>query len=188
MEAFYACNGITEIILPNSVEVIRSLSFYECHNLTGVLIPDSATTIEDSLLGYYNDGTFGYGPNKILCHAGSFAASYASDREIPYEIIARSPITEADLVIPAGVIQIDAEAFSGIKARTVKLSENVTVIGSKAFADCPELESIYIPNGCETIAADAFENVEGLTIYGVANSWANYYANRNGFAFEPVTP
>ena len=52
-----------------------------------------------------------------------------------------------------------AEAFTGIAAKRVKLSDQVTAIGARAFANCPNLVGIYIPGDCNSIAATAFSGV-----------------------------
>lgn len=96
------------------------------------------------------------------------------------------PVSEPDFILPAALTEIEEEAFAGISTSVVKVQENVKTIGSRAFANCSKLKAIYIPEGCEYIAADAFSGVVGLTIYGQEGSYAEYYANRYNFTFEKV--
>ena len=91
-----------------------------------------------------------------------------------------------DFILPSSLTTIEAEAFAGGAFSYVKLPEGATTIGSRAFADCPSLRHIYIPEATTGIAADAFEGVSGLTILGHSGSYAEFYAQRNGFAFNPV--
>ena len=90
---------------------------------------------------------------------------------------------EPDCVLPDSVETIEVEAFSGCVFQYVRLSEETMELGSKAFADCPNLTFIYIPSKCTRIADDAFSNVNGLTIIGQDDSYAETYAKLYGFDF-----
>ena len=91
---------------------------------------------------------------------------------------------EPDLVLPGSLTRIGEEAFTGGAFTCVRVPETTTTIGSRAFANCPELRHIYIPEGTTSIAPDAFEGVSGLTIHGKAGSYAEFYAGRYGFGFS----
>ena len=92
----------------------------------------------------------------------------------------------ADFILPASLTIIEAEAFAGGAFTYVQLPEGVSVIRSRAFADCPSLSYIYIPEETGTIARDVFDGVTGLTILGHSGSYAEFYAQRNGIAFVAV--
>lgn len=96
------------------------------------------------------------------------------------------PIFDSDFVLPSAMMIIDAKAFEGISAMSVKLSEATTTINSKAFANCPNLVQIYIPRTTSSIASDAFLGVKELIIYGYKGSYAENYAQEKGFTFVPV--
>lgn len=91
-----------------------------------------------------------------------------------------------DLALPASLRSIADEAFRGITARTVRLGENVTAIGGKAFAGCANLEAVYIPESCKSIKSNAYADAKGLTLYGRAGSYAQTYAEKRGFTFVAV--
>ena len=44
--AFNACNTLTEVTLPNTVDEIGYQAFFKCSNLTKVIIPEGVTKIE----------------------------------------------------------------------------------------------------------------------------------------------
>ena len=46
-KAFYFCDGLTGIMIPDSVTSIGDSAFYGCSGLTNITIPDSVTKIED---------------------------------------------------------------------------------------------------------------------------------------------
>ena len=91
-----------------------------------------------------------------------------------------------DLILPAAVATIGEEAFTGGAFSFVKLSDKTASIGSRAFADCPNLTYIYIPAATKKIAANAFAGVDGLTILGASGSYAETYATKHGYTFIAV--
>ncbi len=82
----------------------------------------------------------------------------------------------APLVLPSAVAAIEAEAFSGISAREIVLSDGILSIGEKAFADNQKLRLIYLPGSITSIAADAFNSCESLTILCSPGSYAEAFA------------
>ncbi len=96
------------------------------------------------------------------------------------------PLSKFDFKLPASLKTIEAEAFAGISARRVKLAEGVSKISSSSFANCPNLTCIYIPDGCTSIATNAFTGVINLTIYGHDGSYAEFFAGKHGYDFISV--
>jgi hypothetical protein len=99
-----------------------------------------------------------------------------------------SPISDSDiLVLPSGTKQIEEEAFAGGAFSYVRIQNNAITIGSRAFADCPNLSVVEIPASVRFIADDAFENDGDLIIGGIRGSVAESYANRKGYSFVVIT-
>jgi len=90
---------------------------------------------------------------------------------------------EPDFKLPSALKQIEDEAFTGTGFHYVVLPDGTASIGSKAFADCPNLRVIYIPASTTTIAPDAFDGVEDLVIYGPQGEYCETYAEENHFIF-----
>ena len=68
-----------------------------------------------------------------------------------------------DVVIPEGVTNIGASAFSGCSSlASVVIPEGVTSIGDSAFSGCSRLTSVVIPEGVTSIGARAFYGCKGL--------------------------
>ena len=86
--------------------------------------------------------------------------------------------------LPASLVRIENEAFMNTPFSYVELPETVTTIGSKAFANCSILSYIFIPESTRSIASDAFLNDANLVILGKAGSYAETFANNNGFVFQ----
>lgn len=92
-------------------------------------------------------------------------------------------VLNASVILPENLTEIEDEAFIGTAISYVRLPEGITRIGSRAFADCPNLHRIYIPESCTSIAADVFTPGIDLTIYGQDGSYAEFYAGNHGFDF-----
>ena len=69
-----------------------------------------------------------------------------------------------DVVIPEGVTNIGASAFSGCSSlASVVIPEGVTSIGDEAFYYCQSLTSVVIPEGVTSIGGEAFKYCSSLT-------------------------
>ena len=73
-------SGISEIILPDSCEEIKSGAFSQCSLLEKVLIPASVTTIDDAAFNSSNKVT-------IYCYESSAAHVFAEVKGIPYVLL-----------------------------------------------------------------------------------------------------
>lgn len=100
-----------------------------------------------------------------------------------------------DFTLPTGTKMIEASAFEGTAVTSVKIPDtaatigmgtigsavvgstgNCTAIGSRAFADCANLERVCIPASVTSIADDAFEGSENFWIVCAPGSCAADYA------------
>ena len=89
-----------------------------------------------------------------------------------------------DMILPMGLKEIEEEAFVEMTASVVICPDDLQSIGARAFANCPELRQIYIPESCVTIDVSAFEDCRvDFTIYGIAGSAAEQFANEYGYTF-----
>ncbi len=91
-----------------------------------------------------------------------------------------------DFVLPASLGTVGTEAFADCAFTFVEIPAGVTRIGSRAFAGCDSLRCVIIAGADTGIDADAFPDLEGLTIFGVPDSPAESFARFNGFAFSAM--
>ncbi len=108
-------------------------------------------------------------------------ASFAEDGDIT--LYAVWAALEPDLVLPADLEQIGSESFVGGTFTYVLVPEGVTVVESRAFADCPNLQHIRFLGSDTNITADAFGSDRSVVIHAPKNSYAEFYANKYGFTF-----
>jgi len=79
------------------------------------------------------------------------------------------------MVYPAALTAIEAEAFSNLPIKECVLNDKVERIGVRAFAGCANLVLINLPDGVE-IAEDAFSGCDRLTILCTEGSKGHVYA------------
>lgn len=101
-------------------------------------------------------------------------------------------ITEIE--IPTSVTAIKSRAFCGCTGlKKIDLGRRIRMIEYMAFAECNSLKTIVIRNE-ECLIDCGFETFSGYgdrfngTIYGIANSTAQEYAENNGFNFSAEIP
>ncbi|MBQ8072517.1 MAG: leucine-rich repeat protein [Clostridia bacterium] len=84
------------------------------------------------------------------------------------------------LTLPAGLREIEEEAFAGTSAYAVIIPDGVTTIGSRAFAGSG-IQLLVIPDSVVSIASDAFADTPLWVVYG--GSVAERLANACGAAY-----
>ena len=178
--AFCQCESLREVTIPVGVTRIGENAFGGCNSLTELTIPASMTSIEEAAFAcYYLTDVYFEGTraqwNAIAMGEENFwnATIYCIDEPKP------------DFVVPSGLSVILDEAFEGCPFTCVQVSEEIGYIGSRAFADCPQLRFIYIPAWC-LVESDAFEGAGDLTIISISGSEAEDVAEANGYTFHPI--
>lgn len=79
-------------------------------------------------------------------------------------------LTEHTIVI-SGLTSIDWQAFYKCnKLKSIKISDDVTIIYGGAFAYCDSLVNIHIPDGLTTIGTSAFNSCSKLTNMNIPDS------------------
>ncbi len=154
--AFENCDGLTNIIIPNSVITINYCAFANCTNLKCIEIPNSVTEIES--LAFWG-------------------CSGLTSIEIPYSVaeIRENVFYECtslkSIIIPNSVIAIGNGAFSGCSQLTnIEIPNSVITIGEAAFSDCTQLMSIEVPNSVTSIGKFAFAQCTYLESIEIPNT------------------
>ena len=101
-------------------------------------------------------------------------------REFPEEDIGFA------FVLPASLVMIEDEAFEATAAQAVLLTDSLSEIGERAFADSPNLKSVIIPESVVFIGEHAFDGVSDLVLHGEKNSYAARWAEEHNVTFVPA--
>ena len=164
--AFIYCEGLTSIVIPNSVTEIGQEAFAYCPGLTSIVVKSGNPRYDSrnncNAIIETADNTLIVGckntiiPNSVTS-IGGWAFSYCWGL--------------TSINIPNSVTAIGAGAFEGCDGLTsVDISNSVTSIGRYAFLNCWNLTSINIPNSVTSIGAGAFEYCTELTSIDIPNS------------------
>ncbi|MBR3438445.1 MAG: leucine-rich repeat protein, partial [Clostridia bacterium] len=179
--AFYGCENLTNIEIPQFVGSIGEGAFRNCDGLTDITIPNSVSDIGDSAFDSANITTVFYdgseeqwdqieiGSNNDSLLNADFVFNYGSIKIFTY-VINDGEVTitdcdksaDGDLVIP--------ETIKGCP---------VTKIGSSAFSGCKALTGVTIPAGVTSISGNAFAGCKGLERISVAQDNSVYHSSGN---------
>ena len=165
-----------------SVTSIGIAAFWDCESLTSITIPNSVTSIANAAFsntGIYNDdsnwenGVLYISNCLITVKPDQVAATYTikdGTRLIAdYAFYECSGLTS--VTIPNSVTSIGIYAFYNCSGLTsVTIGNSVTSIGIYAFYNCSGLTSITIGNSVTSIGDFAFYYCESLTSITIPNS------------------
>ena len=154
--AFYDCDGLTSITIPDSLTNIGDYAFVDCSGLTSITIPDSVKSI-----GHYTfrncSGLTGVSIGNSVTSIGNSAFT---------DCIGLTSIT-----IPDSVTSIGYWAFERCSGLTsIIIPDSVTTIGDCAFRNCSGLTGVSIGNSVRSIGNYAFEGCSGLTNITIPDS------------------
>ena len=167
--AFYNCDSLTSVTIPDSVTTIGEWAFYGCSGLTSVTIPDSVTSIGSSAFSYCSSLTEIVVDEENEAYCSIDGNLYTKDGKTLVQYAIGKPQTS--FTIPDSVTSIGSYAFCDCSSLTsVTIGNGVTSIGSYAFAGCSGLTSVTIGDSVTTIGEWAFCYCPSLTSVTIGDS------------------
>lgn len=164
--AFYKCTNVEEIIIPDTVTSIGQFAFWECNALNSIVIPDGVTTL--------NSGTF------MGCDSLKRITIGKNISDIDYYAFGYISGIEEFVVDEENehYSSIDGVLFDRDGTKLIKYatgSENTEYIvpdgtleiGTCAFLEAFNLESIVFPEGITEITSSIFYSMEGLNLKSI---------------------
>ena len=146
--AFYECDNLLEIFIPNSVEEIGESAFGYCASLVNITIPDGVTAIGRYAFLQCDNLTEIIIPKSVYnIEEGVF--SYCDKLK--------------EIIIPKNVTSIKRATFSDCPNLVdVNISDSVTSIENFAFQHCTSIKSITIPKSVTMIGTGVFNGCSNL--------------------------
>lgn len=141
----FSKSGITEITIPEGIEVLAERTFSSCSKLSEVKLPMSLKTIEQSAFSFCTALESIEFPDSIE-EIGDWAFYSAGLKSV---------------VVPDGITVLNG-TFSNCDLVTAILPESLTVIGPSTFFSCIYLEKVNLPEHLIAIGERAFNNCRKL--------------------------
>ncbi len=172
-EAFAACYKLTEITIPEMVEVIGNRAFAQNFNLEkitiytdkGVMAPRTFSlcpklytikVVPYQLSGLAASDLAGY--HLIIIGNGAIEESY-----IDYWGVNLLDINS--LTISEGITSIAPNTFKNSNSiQEVVIPESITTLGANSFGSCAKLRKVYLPHHLSPQFADAFNGTKNITL------------------------
>lgn len=176
--AFKGCTALQSIALPMNLTTIEAMAFRGCTALTSIRIPDSVTSMG---IAAFRDctalETVTYGTGMTSTGVEAF-----------YDCTSLSTIN-----FSSTITSIDSYSFFDTRITSIEIPEQITSIGTRAFANCFFISSATVYNAnCEfkgIIGEDPFNGSnQSLTMYGHKGSTTETYANEKGYNFVSIDP
>ena len=165
--AFEGCTSLTTITVPKSVTSIARGAFYNCPSLESMTLPFPGTQkytpdmVETELSE--NNGALANGNTGLECgflFGTIFQSGNWSPNKLP-STLRTVTFTNCEY-LPYNTFHHNSN-YSNWNITSVNLPNNLTTIGEKAFANCPELTSVTIPNNVTTVGENAYEGCTAIT-------------------------
>lgn len=175
-------NGISSVVIPETVKGIQSAAFEGCSKLKSVTLPSGLTQLDDrvfkecvaleaitlpeTLTSIGGSAFSGSGIRRITLPAavqtlGGYAFAYCPNLE--------------DITLSKSLKTLGNSVFAGCKKLTeITFPEGVTSLGNDIFTYCPELTTVNIPSTLDWIASNPFSSCRNLTSINLSPDNPNF--------------
>lgn len=168
--AFFGCENISSLIIPEGITSIEKYAFAGCKGLTSITIPESVTNIQNNTI--FSDCS-NLTSVTILCPTvGTWFSGNKTIENVKIgntvKTIENSAFSNCSnlesVIIDDGIAAIGSYTFGWCKKLIeVKLPQSLTNVGPNAFWYCTALPEIALPEGLVSIGSCAFAGCHALT-------------------------
>ena len=173
--AFYGCNKLRTIQIPNTVVSIGQSAFYGCNSLSSIHIPDAVNSI--GMMAFW--GCYGF--TSITVGSGNQVYDSRNNCNAIIETQSNTLITGCkNTVIPNAVKIIGDYAFAECTGLTsISIPGSIERIETQAFYGCRNLQTVSISKSVVFINSSAFEFCTNLSNVSVASGNPKYDSRNN---------
>ncbi|MBO5529647.1 MAG: leucine-rich repeat domain-containing protein [Bacilli bacterium] len=174
---FSHCDNLETVTIPNGVKYLEREAFYGCQSLRKVSLPDSLSVVGSNPFGQCP------GLDPLVEHGGAYLGNDANPYVYFLEAKeAASPFTVQEgckivgsgafngresltsVLLPKGLISIGQSAFMGCAdLASIVIPDTVVSIEDSAFQECSSLSSITLSSSLKEIPDNAFSSCSSLT-------------------------
>ncbi len=175
--AFYKCESLEKIILPDTVKFVGHHAFFNCTSLEEVELSDNIYSIDEGCFsGCISLEKISFSDNLKVIENDSFFNCQSLEK----------------VEFPSGFEEIGDYAFADCKELSdISFGDKLMNIGDFAFFNCENLSEIRLPSAVTSIGGCAFgysgekpEIMGNFKIVGSEDSLGKIYAESNGMMFE----
>ena len=163
-DAFYGCYRLSAVSLPQSLEEIGGSAFYNCYHLTRIDIPSSVRSIDT--YAFFNCYTLAEvrnaSPAITLTQGGvdnGYVAYYA--KNVYTGEVGSKLQTQDGFVLYVDGTEKLALGYVG-EETVLTLPDGITAVNERAFYGLGNVTEIVVPTSVQTIGEAAFEACESL--------------------------
>ena len=195
--AFEDCANLQYVLLPDTIQSVGQFAFFKCDSLIGVSLPESLTSIEYSAFKdctSLEDIVF---PDAVTFIGRSAFNNCSSllDLALPesLETLSASAFAGCSALnrvsFPNSLTYIDHCVFDGCSSITnIILPTNLEKIGWAAFRNCSSLSSLVLPDSLLEVEYEAFDGCRKLNYLYIPASVEEIGVNEGiSFAFDETT-
>lgn len=172
-QSFYGCTYLASVTMPNNVTTISNNAFSFCLSLVSITIPDSVTFLATNAFRNAIDlrVVFVPDPNNL----SEAVSNYPWSEKVNIMAIEQIPKMPILLTNGNGIItSIFDKRYSGELVIPEFIGdERITEIGTTAFDRCHNLTSVVISNGVTSIGDGAFDECTSLASVIISDSVAS---------------
>ena len=199
-------SGISEVNLPDNLEVIEENVFSECQRLKSFNMPSHIKELQSSLFYRSALEEFHWPENEGTTLLPSFTFGFCTQLR---EVVLPNTLTEIgqsaflhcrklkSIRLPNNIRTIKNSAFYGCEAlEELTIPDGVREIKEGTFNSCKKLAKLYLPATIESIETGTrvrnfdsrtFGDCQCLVIYAPEGCYAQTYALENNIPFEAAT-